>query len=239
MPIAHYGVLAARAVGRRREGAGDTPHYQIHLRDQGGTEFRAAVNVQSQQAPSDLMYLVDDDFHHPVTALLLATALGWTPLPPRPGTAALDLVRDKLLDPAALRTLPPDRPGPDNDLADLLDQRVQQAIAEPDAVVYVFGQRWPTEPTTPDKVFGFTPGNGVHDVHMNQGNSGRFRSDDGVHQDGALLIHRPAEARWTAVFLAFQSQSWHTDDRTGHALDTPLPHPRGHHAGHPHGSATP
>ena len=42
--------------------------------------------------------------------------------------------------------------------------------------------------------------------------------DDGVWQDGGLLFHFPDTNQWVAVFLAFQSQSWHTDDPTGHAL---------------------
>jgi hypothetical protein len=50
----------------------------------------------------------------------------------------------------------------------------------------------------------------VHDIHMNQGNSGRFRGDDGVWQDGGLLLHFPAQDQWVAIFLAFQSQAWHT-----------------------------
>ncbi|MFJ4188464.1 DUF2278 family protein [Kitasatospora sp. NPDC089509] len=225
MPINNYGVLAASAVDRRREGATGTPHYQIHLRDADGTDYRAAVNVLSQQAPSDLLYLADEDFRHPVTGLLPAAGSGWTALASRPGTAALDFVRGKLFDHTAMRVLPPDLPGPDNDLADLLDHYVQRAIADADAAVYVFGQRFGPEPGVPDKVFGFLPGNGVHDVHMNQGNSGQFRGDDGVYQDGGLLIHLPDENRWTAVFLAFQSQSWHTDDRTGHALPATVPHP--------------
>jgi hypothetical protein len=41
-----------------------------------------------------------------------------------------------------------------------------------------------------------------------------------VWQDGAVLIHFPAQEQWAAVFLKFQSQSWHTDDVTGHALPT-------------------
>ena len=51
---------------------------------------------------------------------------------------------------------------------------------------------------------------------MNQGNSGRFVGDDGVYQDGGLLVHFPDQQEWTAIFLKFQSQSWHTDDKTGH-----------------------
>ena len=53
---------------------------------------------------------------------------------------------------------------------------------------------------------------------MNQGNASRFVGDDGVWQDGAFLLHHPAENRWSALFLAFQSQALHTDDETGHAL---------------------
>ncbi|MEU8843318.1 DUF2278 family protein [Streptomyces roseus] len=220
MPLKGYGVLAARAVDRRREGSRDTPHYQIHLTDNAGTHYRAAVNVESQQAPSELLYLADDDFRHPVTELLPPAGSGWTALVSQAGKASLDFIRGNLFDPASMRMLPPDVEGADNDLADLLDHYVQRAIADPTAALYVFGQRFGPEANIPDKVFGFRPGNGVHDIHMNQGNSGRFRSDNGVWQDGALLVHLPAENRWIAIFLAFQSQAWHTGDQTGHPLDT-------------------
>jgi len=53
---------------------------------------------------------------------------------------------------------------------------------------------------------------------MNQGNSGRFAEDDGVWQDGGLLLQFPDTGQWVAIFLAFQSQAWHTDDSTGHSL---------------------
>ncbi|WP_248960017.1 DUF2278 family protein [Sphaerisporangium perillae] len=223
MPLKSYGVLAGRAVDRRREGTTDTPHYQIHLIDDGGTAYRAAVNVQSQQAPSELLYLADEDFGHPVTSLLPAAGSGWTELASLPGGACLDYIRGNLFDPAMMRPLPPDLSGPDNDLADRLDHYLQRAINDADAAVYIFGERWGPEEGSPDKIFGFRTGNGVHDVHMNQGNNGRFRSDDGIWQDGGLLIHLPAESRWVAVFFAFQSQAWHTDDTTGHAIDAAPP----------------
>ena len=80
----------------------------------------------------------------------------------------------------------------------------------------------------PDKVFDFRPGNGVHDIHMNQSNVGRFVADDGVWQDGALLLHFPGEAeQWVAIFLKFQSQTWHTDDETGHKIAGPGDPPDG------------
>ncbi|MBL1103575.1 DUF2278 family protein [Streptomyces sp. 5-8] len=219
MPLKTYGVLLARAVDTRREGARETPHYQIHLVDDHGTHYRAAVNVLSQEHPSELLYVVADDFRHPLTARLEDLPGGWNTLPAGPGGPNLDFVRGNLFDPATMRPIPPDVAGPDNDLADLLDHYVRRAVDDPAARVYLFGARFGPEPSIKDKVFGFLPGNGVHDVHMNQGNSHRFRGDDGVWQDGGLLLHFPGQSRWVGIFLAFQSQSWHTDDTTGHTLD--------------------
>ena len=226
MPLQGYGVLTAKVVDRRREGSGDTPHYQVRLQGDDGTDYRAAINVKSQQAPSDLLFLLDDDFHHPVTGAVETLGAGWHPLAPGPGGPNLDYVRANLFDPARMRPLPPDAAGPDNDLPDLLEHFVQRAIADDAARIHVFGQRWGPEAGKSDKVFAFQPGNGVHDVHMNQGNSGQFVRDDGVFQDGGLLFHFPGEGRWVAVFLAFQSQAFHTDDTTGHALaGAPVPVP--------------
>ncbi|WP_369030426.1 DUF2278 family protein [Streptomyces adonidis] len=227
MPLKTYGVLIARAVDARREGSANTPHYQIELTDEQGTHYRASVNVKSQERPNELLYLVDDDLRHPVTARLAGLASGWNTLPAGPGGPNLDFVRGNLFDPSKMRVLPPDVAGPDNDLADLLDHYVRRAIEDPAARLYVFGERWGPEADVRDKIFGFLPGNGVHDIHMNQGNSRRFQGDDGVWQDGGLLIRfpgqEPAQERWVAVFLAFQSQKWHTDDSTGHALPGTAP----------------
>ncbi|RSM46962.1 DUF2278 domain-containing protein [Amycolatopsis balhimycina DSM 5908] len=217
MPLNSYGVLSGAVVDTRREGTTETPHYQIELAADDDVHYRVAVNVESQETPSELRYRVVEDFRHPMTAALPAGS-GWTPLPSGPGGANLDFIRGNLFDPATLRVLPPELTGPDNDLADLLDHYVLRARHDTDVRLFAFGQRWGPEAGVPDKVFGFVPGNGVHDVHMNQGNSEAFRRDDGVWQDGGLLLHFGAESRWVAIFLAFQSQSWHTDDTTGHAI---------------------
>lgn len=221
MPLASYGVLAARALATAREDGTDTPHYQLHLVDDGGEDWRIAVNVESQQAPSELLYLVVEDFRHPVCAQLEALASGWHALAPGSDGPHLDYIRGNLFDRARMRLLPPALAGPDNDLADLLDGWLRRAVGDPAVTVYAFGERFGPELGVVDKVFRFTPANGVHDVHMNQGNAGPFARDNGVRQDGALLVHLPAQSRWVAIFLAFQSQSWHTDDATGHALDAP------------------
>jgi uncharacterized protein YukJ len=228
MPLKRYGVLKGRASDARREDGADTPHYQIHM-VANDAHYRIAVNVQSQASPSELLFLVDDNFQHPITAQLADLPLDFTLLPPQPGGAALDFIRGNLFDRLDMRELPPSLPGPDNDLADQLEHYTQRAIYEDGAIVYAFGERWGPE-QQPDKIFHFRPGNGVHDIHMNQGNVGRFVRDDGVWQDGALLLHFPSTQQWVAIFLAFQSQAWHTDDRTGHTTvpdpgPGPLPSP--------------
>ena len=216
MPLKSYGVLKGRPVNRQL-GSGTNPHYQIHIVDDT-THYRIAVNVASQLAPSELEFLVDSRFDHPILAELINKPLGWLPLPPRPGGLALDFIRGNLFDPRDMRVLPFNVPGLDNDLNEKIDQFVQRAMADEEALVYAFGERWGPENNVTDKIFGFIPGNGVHDIHMNQANVGRFTGDDGVYQDGALMFHFPRTSQWVAVFLKFQSQTWHTDDRTGHQI---------------------
>ncbi|GAA2637955.1 DUF2278 family protein [Paractinoplanes durhamensis] len=223
MPIKRYGVLRAAVIDRRIE-TSDTPHYQIHLRADG-VDYRAAVNVRSQQRPPELLYLAADNFAHPILTQVGALPDGFTELSGQAGGPALDYIRGNLFQRDAMRPVPTSAPGPENDLGDFLDHYVRRALGDAGARAFVFGQAWGPEPTTPDKVFHFSPGNGVHDVHMNQGNSGRFADDDGVFQDGGLLLHFGAD-EWVAIFLAFQSQSFHTDDTTGHTLpEIPNPGP--------------
>jgi uncharacterized protein YukJ len=218
MPLKSYGVLVGQVVDRRREGGGSSPHYQLHVRAED-VDYRVAVNVLSQQAPSELLFLAVDNFAHPSLDELEGLADGYTGLPPGPVTGALDYVRGNLLRREDMRPLPPDVPGPENDLADRLEHYAVKAIAVAGSRIYAFGEQWGPE-TAADPVFGFSPGRGVHDIHLNQGNSGSFVTDDGVWQDGGLLFRFGQQ--WSAVFLAFQSQSWHTDDRTGHAIAAPV-----------------
>jgi hypothetical protein len=109
-------------------------------------------------------------------------AAGWTPL-----GRGLDYIRGGICTPEDFTALGAD------DLNDLFDERLPVG-----GTVHAFGERYDT-------------GNGVHDVHQNQGNVEPYEDDDGVWQDGGLIIGT------TALLLRFQSQAWETDDETGHA----------------------
>lgn len=215
MALNNYGVLKGRAVDQRL-GQGESPHYQVHLVD-AGTDYRIAINVKSQQSPSEIEYLVDETFQHPITTRLLDLPLGFTLLERKPNGLALDFIRGNLFDRRRMRPLPFSVPGPDNDLNEVINRCIQRVMADESALIYAFGTRWGPEDLK-DKIFGFKPGNGIHNIHMNQANSAQFRGDDGVWQDGAMLIHFPAQKQWVAVFLKFQSQGWHSDDVTGHRI---------------------
>ena len=99
---------------------------------------------------------------------------------------------------------------------------VERSLTDSTSRLHAYGTRWGPESDTPDQVFGFTPGNGIHDIHMNQGNRDEHWHDNGIWSDGGLIFQwrEPDPDRWSAIFLAFQAQSWHTDNR-GH----PTPYP--------------
>lgn len=217
MTLSGYGVLVGRVAGKKAEPGQETPHYQVQVAA-AGVDYRIAVNVRSAQNPPDLLFIADEAFTHPLLATLTTLPDGFTSVPSQPGGVALDFIRGNLFDRSAMRLLPADVAGPDNDLSDKLEHFIARALIDSVARVYAFGQRWGPETGIPDKIFGFSPGNGVHDIHMNQGNSGPFTRDDGVWQDGGLLLHFPVQDQWVGIFLAFQSQAWHTDDTTGHAI---------------------
>jgi uncharacterized protein YukJ len=222
MPLKNYGMLKGKAI-EVRPGAGQNPHYQVRIVDDT-TDYRIAINVQSALSPSELEYLIDDRFTHPITSILQEAPLGFTHITSKPGTTALDYIRGNLFDRTKMRILPFNVPGIDNDLNEKIDGVMQRAVADEEALVYAFGERWGPEQNKKDKYFGFLPGNGIHDIHMNQSNVGQFKGDDGVWQDGGVIVYFPGQQQWVAIFLKFQSQGWHTDDKTGHKIGPDEPH---------------
>jgi len=40
-------------------------------------------------------------------------------------------------------------------------------VGDEENLIYAFGEPWVNE-RQKDKIFGFKPGNGIHDIHMNQ-----------------------------------------------------------------------
>jgi len=220
MPIKDYGVLKGKAVEGKLAGqGGKKPHFQIHILAKS-VHHRIAVNVVSDQEPSELLFLLQDNYRHPILAQVGAVAEGFTRLARPADGPQLDFIRGNLFNPQEMILLPFDAPGTGNDLNEIFSLHVQRAI-DRKADVYAFGSKWGPE-TKADDYFHFKPGNGIHDIHLNQGSPGSHAGDNGIFQDGALFMHFPAEDRWLAFLLAFQSQFAQTDSRGNAIPGSPL-----------------
>ncbi|KAJ5753535.1 uncharacterized protein N7511_007688 [Penicillium nucicola] len=228
MPIKRYGVWKAKPVYYEVEDAFTddiSPHLSLYFDDKGGDHsgrefrstggrkeirglFRAAINTKSVGNDSRLAYWVNHNVNnHPIIDGLNVLPSGFEPLEqPQRGynELGLDYIRSNLFNVNSGRILFHDHQGPNNDMIDVLEPEIKQAIDQK-ADVYIFGAQ-------------FEDRKGIHDVHMNQGNIGRFQRDDGIFQDGGLLINYPRSGKWVGIFIGFASQSAHTDDDTGHAI---------------------
>jgi uncharacterized protein YukJ len=209
MPISNYSVLK----GDPKSGRvvfGNSPHYQIDV-DADGGPFTVAVNIQSVDK-SEVLYTVDHAFQPPDGAALDKLATGMTRLDSQPGGLALDFVRETvggipMVEKSAMSLLPKvfNAGNRHNDLNNEVVDLLNRAIADANGTIYAFGS-------------AFADGgqvDGIHDIHMNQGNPAHNHDqDNGTWQDGALFVNLPAQNNaWIAIFIAFQTQSWSTDDK--------------------------
>ena len=210
MPINQYSVLK----GDPQSGAvskNARPHYIIEVAA-GGTNWQIAVNVESDTgtgANAQVLYKLDENWTPPDAALLTALPVGITPLAGKDAPPAIDYQRSTVdgqpLATQAQFTLLP-LPGQTNagNLHNAVITYLNQAIADKNGTVYAFGAL-------------YTTGNGIHDIHRNQGNPANDHSgDNGIWQDGLLVFEMPAAnngaGQWVAVYIAFQEQAWLTDN---------------------------
>ena len=210
----NYGVLKGTVTGHLRDA--DDDHYQI-LVAAGKTMHRIAVNVHSTLNPPDLRFQSLTALPSSLTVALKALPPGFKKLASKPGGIAQDFVRGGLIKTSNFKVVPGNIPGADNDLKDKLEGAVVDAMDQKGSIVYALGAKWGPEPKKKDQYFKFLPGNGIHDIHMNQGNDKGHAGDDGIFQDGCLFFEYP-NGKYRAFFMAFQSQSFNTDNTTGHAI---------------------
>lgn len=216
MPVKKYGVLKGIAIEKEEERDDlESPHYQILMIGEENIKYRIAVNSKSIEEQPELLYLVDEKFNASVITILPKMNNGYTPINENNREIALDYIRSQLFDPTRMKILPSDFPGKDNDLHDLYNKYIQKAIDEK-STIYIYGSKFGPE-NKKDKVFHFKPTNGMHNIHMNQGNEDKpngekdHAEDNGICHDGGILIQYK-DNHWVAIFLAFQSQSWCTDN---------------------------
>lgn len=205
-----YGYAKGKIVTAPQLKSTRRPHevqYHLHFGvSVAGAQWDVAVNVGTTDADDLLKYKLLFDFRHEVLATLKDAASGSQELTGQSALPAIDFERsDFLANTGKWR---------DSDVMDGTDavepvatlkrllERAQQAGND----VYVFGRF-------------YSEGDGVHDVHMNQGSKGAFihrPGDDSndhndIWQDGALLVD-VGEPQWALYVAAFDQQWVPTDD---------------------------
>ena len=220
--VPNYGVLRGVVVQHGREdNDASSPHLQMIVQA-NGERWRCAINVLSSEgkAPEEKevrFAIIDPLSGHRILSRLADLDEGFTPLRDRRSGDTLDFVREPFFNFADMRHLPFFGTGEGDDLQDLMEVYVNKAEGKPAtaAEVYVWGSRFSGGQPRPADI-QFNTRQGVHNVHMNQGNpSGQFFGDNGVFQDGGVIFHFKNPELFVGIFLKFSSQSIQTDDQTG------------------------
>lgn len=204
MPVANYGVLKARiqswSLSHGRS------HVELKLEGADGSpDIVVAVNAVSQSGDSELVYHLDLRYHHPQFLGQLSELSPGSHPCSGGAVPALDFVRTVPF-PFESGSLVPHHPDRTRDeVPDELSRFLSRAV-DSRAMLYVFGS------------LGHDC---IVNVHMNQGSTGFFRRENGISQDGGVIIEFPG-GRWAALFMAFTSQTILTDDVDGQPAGSPL-----------------
>lgn len=210
-----YGFVRCRVTSAPELKGTHRPHeiqYHLHVTlsfddNHGTNDWDCAINVGTNDADDLLQYRLVYDYHNAIVATLQAAAPGFRDLTGSTALPALDFLRSNVLAETGPWRLSDVMDGSDNpDPAASLKRLLQKAQAT-QADVYVFGRT-------------YTEGNGIHDVHMNQGSQGdAFRNDGDDHndhndiwQDGAVIVDLKDDGI-AAYFTAFTMQYVPTDDQ--------------------------
>ncbi|MBR8839666.1 MAG: DUF2278 family protein [Stigonema ocellatum SAG 48.90 = DSM 106950] len=219
------------------------PHYHI-LVEAENQQFDIAVNIASEDpktADVRVLYAIKRNITPPQVDVLLSLKNGMFELPDH-GVTGIDFVRDHLVAKDEMKPLPlfnrsqPIEEQGSEEIKNLIDE----VVADPNAVLYAFGHRY-DQSSGKNPAWGFEPDDGIHNIHMNQGNyTGNHDKENGRGEDGALFLHFPSTNTWHAVYIAFQTQSF-DNDSNGYPKDDSKQGSRnnvsqghGHH--HHHGS---
>ncbi|WAH36153.1 YukJ family protein [Alicyclobacillus dauci] len=210
MSIQNYGVIRGQVV-QYAPGLTQSPHFRITLADNSNQGYQVDVNVLSRDG-SEVLYYANENFQNDMTQNLLSLTPGFTPLKSNANSGALDYLRESLFDTSKMKPLPMDGPS-QNDLDAFIGTVVSSAQTS-NASVFAFGQYFNDKSrSAAQERRENLPTQGIHDIHMNQGNGSPYESDNGTYQDGGLLVYFPTDERWVATFLAFQTQAFQTDDQ--------------------------
>ncbi|ETS84710.1 hypothetical protein PFICI_02735 [Pestalotiopsis fici W106-1] len=205
MTISAYGVWRGTAT-KWEPTQQDNDHGHITFTDGDSDDLDCAVDVKSKDSDSRIVFwnVVSFDDSHPLAAKLAAIDKGYQAITNHTSSGlGLDYLKSDLVNVKQGRILDYQEKGPNNDILDFLNPILNAAVSEK-ADMYLYGSK-------------YSEGSGIHDIHMNQGDSGRFAKENGVYQDGGMIFNFGSGngdlSGWQAVFLAFATQATQTDSK--------------------------
>ncbi|KAJ4420893.1 hypothetical protein N0V82_004072 [Gnomoniopsis sp. IMI 355080] len=203
MGISNYGLW--KGTPTSWNGTADTDHGHLEFTDgTANKSYEADVNIMSSDKDKRLVYWFVKDFNptQPAISKLQALSQGFS-TQQGSDSLALDFLREGFLTPSAgtLVSHNPKDPTETNDILTYLDPILSAAVTSKDTI-YLWGSKYSDSDGT----------SGIHDIHMNQGNSGSFEDENGTYQDGGIVIES-ASGTWQGIFLAFATEAEKTDSK--------------------------
>jgi hypothetical protein len=174
-------------------------HATVAVPGAGGSieQWDTAINVGTNDSDDLLQYKLIFDFHHSMVGTLTASSPGFVDLTRTNQLPALDFLRSDILSETG--------PWRESDIMDGSDavepvaslQRLLRRAQAGNFDTYIFGRT-------------YTDGNGIHDVHMNQGSQSSFLNNgaddhndhNDIWQDGGVIVDvgQPEMAAYVTVF---------------------------------------
>jgi len=212
-----YGLVKSRVksvahpVGKPQ---GSETQYHLHIKvEVDGDDWDVAINVGTNDSDDLMTYKLVYDFHHAIIGTLKAAAPGLQTLTGQAALPALDFVRSDILDETGNWR--------DSDVMDGSEaaepiptlKRLLIGAQTQGQDIYIWGRL-------------YQEGDGMHDIHMNQGSSGnhfrhvagvdedahgKFIDHNDIWQDGAIVVDTGNNG-WAAFFTRFNQQSLDNDD---------------------------
>jgi len=217
MPLAHYGVLKGDLYTPQEQTyQGKWFHGVFYVTVPGAPLPRRCVTDFSSATKNRIQYKLFTKLDPKLFARIAALPDGYTPLAAAAQSGALDYARSPILGATA-------RDGWIVSDGEVAVKKLQDHLSAGPAKLFVFGE--PFTDAAPQVDAGVRSQNGMHNVHMNQGDPARssdgrdHQADDGIWQDGATVFQN-ADGSLTAFCCKFVSQTFDTDDHglpTGHA----------------------
>lgn len=213
MPLAQYGVLIGTLFTPQEQTyQGDWFHGIFYVVLPGVSIPRRCVTDFSSANKDLIQYKIINNLNADLFAKIAGLPDGYTGLESTPDSGALDYVRSPILGGGSSAA----SQGWILSDGETAVQALQTQLSAGPLRLYVFGEPF-TDPK-PQNEDGVESQNGMHNVHLNQGDPPTgpdgvdHQRDDGIWQDGATIFEN-ADGSLTAFCSKFVAQSLDTNDQ--------------------------